>query len=55
VPVGTLAIGRPGAVNAAVLAGAILALSDPAVAASLDAFRKAQTDSVPEDPTAAKA
>ena len=48
VPVGTLAIGRPGAVNAALLAAAILALSDPALAARLAAFRAAQTASVPE-------
>lgn len=50
VPVGTLAIGRHGAVNAAVLAAAILALADPQVAAALDAFREAQTDAVPEEP-----
>jgi 5-(carboxyamino)imidazole ribonucleotide mutase len=50
VPVGTLAIGRHGAVNAAVLAAAILALADPKVAASLDAFRQAQTDAVPDEP-----
>jgi 5-(carboxyamino)imidazole ribonucleotide mutase len=51
VPVGTLAIGRHGAVNAAVLAAAILALADPKVAAALDAFRQAQTDAVPEEPS----
>src|SRR5207249_4913179 len=39
VPVGTLAIGKAGAVNAALLAAAILALSDPEVAAALDEFR----------------
>jgi len=50
IPVGTLAIGRHGAINAALLAAAILALADPAVAASLDAYRKAQTDAVPEEP-----
>jgi 5-(carboxyamino)imidazole ribonucleotide mutase len=50
VPVGTLAIGRHGAVNAAVLAASILALADPKVAAALDAYRKAQTDAVPEEP-----
>jgi 5-(carboxyamino)imidazole ribonucleotide mutase len=50
VPVGTLAIGRPGAVNAAVLAASILALADPAVAKALDAFRQAQTDAVPDAP-----
>jgi 5-(carboxyamino)imidazole ribonucleotide mutase len=47
VPVGTLAIGRAGAVNAALLAAAILALSDPALAARLDAWRAAQTEAVP--------
>lgn len=48
VPVGTLAIGRPGAINAALLAAAILALSDPALAARLADYRTAQTASVPE-------
>ncbi len=52
VPVGTLAIGRPGAINAAVLAASILALGDAKIAAALDAFRTAQTDAVPEDPEA---
>ncbi|HUB97399.1 MAG TPA: 5-(carboxyamino)imidazole ribonucleotide mutase [Stellaceae bacterium] len=52
VPVGTLAIGRAGAVNAAILAASILALSDPAVASALDAYRKAQTDAVPDEPDA---
>jgi 5-(carboxyamino)imidazole ribonucleotide mutase len=52
IPVGTLAIGRAGAVNAALLAAAILALADPAVAAALDAYRKAQTEAVPEEPDA---
>jgi 5-(carboxyamino)imidazole ribonucleotide mutase len=51
IPVGTVAIGRPGAVNAALLAAAILALDDPELAARLDAWRAKQTDSVPEDPT----
>jgi len=50
VPVGTLAIGRAGAVNAALLAAAILALGDPALAARLEAFRQAQTEGVPEEP-----
>jgi 5-(carboxyamino)imidazole ribonucleotide mutase len=50
VPVGTLAIGRAGAVNAALLAAAILALSDPALAARLEAFRDEQTAAVPETP-----
>src|SRR3954465_14903804 len=38
IPVGALAIGKPGAINAALLAGAILALSDPAVKKSLDGY-----------------
>ncbi len=46
IPVGTLAIGKAGAVNAALLAAAVLALSDTALADRLDAFRKAQTDKV---------
>jgi len=50
IPVGTLAIGRAGAVNAALLAAAILALGDPALAGRLDAWRAAQTASVPEAP-----
>jgi 5-(carboxyamino)imidazole ribonucleotide mutase len=50
IPVGTLAIGRAGAVNAALLAAAILATHDPALAERLDAWRTAQTASVPDDP-----
>jgi 5-(carboxyamino)imidazole ribonucleotide mutase len=50
IPVGTLAIGRAGAVNAALLAAAVLALSDPALAARLDTWRDAQTSSVAERP-----
>ncbi|WP_198372182.1 5-(carboxyamino)imidazole ribonucleotide mutase [Roseomonas rosulenta] len=50
IPVGTLAIGRAGAVNAGLLAAAILALSDPALAERLAAWRAAQTDSVPDLP-----
>ncbi|NID13875.1 5-(carboxyamino)imidazole ribonucleotide mutase [Luteibacter yeojuensis] len=50
VPVGTLAIGRAGAVNAALLAGSVLALHDPAVASALDAFRSEQTRTVLDDP-----
>jgi 5-(carboxyamino)imidazole ribonucleotide mutase len=46
IPVGTLAIGKAGAVNAALLAAAVLALGDAALADRLDAFRKAQTDKV---------
>ena len=51
IPVGTLAIGRAGAVNAALLAAAILALSDKALAARLAAWRTAQTESVPAKPS----
>ena len=50
IPVGTLAIGRAGAVNAALLAAAILALGDPALAIRLDSWRKAQSDAVAEEP-----
>ncbi|MEE9195920.1 MAG: 5-(carboxyamino)imidazole ribonucleotide mutase [Alphaproteobacteria bacterium] len=50
IPVGTLAIGKAGAVNAALLAGAVLALNDEAVAEALDAFRARQTAAVPESP-----
>ncbi len=50
VPVGTLAIGRAGAVNAALLAGSILALADPALAVRLAAHRAAQTAAVAEQP-----
>jgi 5-(carboxyamino)imidazole ribonucleotide mutase len=50
IPVGTLAIGRAGAVNAALLAAAVLALTDTALAERLDAWRAAQTASVAERP-----
>jgi len=50
VPVGTLAIGRAGAINAALLAGAILALADAGLAARLAEYRTAQTDGVAEHP-----
>ncbi|MEI6158301.1 MAG: 5-(carboxyamino)imidazole ribonucleotide mutase [Roseococcus sp.] len=50
VPVGTLAIGKAGAINAALLAAAILALSDPDLAERLDAWRTRQTEGVPHDP-----
>ena len=50
VPVGTLAIGRAGAVNAALLAASILALEDAALATRLIAWRAAQTENVPESP-----
>ena len=51
VPVGTLAIGRPGAVNAGLLAASILALADGALAERLEAWRKRQTEAVAEAPT----
>jgi 5-(carboxyamino)imidazole ribonucleotide mutase len=51
VPVGTLAIGRAGAVNAALLAAAVLALADPALAERLDAWRSRQSRSVAERPS----
>lgn len=50
VPVGTLAIGEAGAANAGLLAAAILALSDEALAGRLEAYRAAQTEAVGEDP-----
>ena len=50
VPVGTLAIGEAGAVNAALLAAAVLGLSDPKVAAALDAWRARRAAAVPETP-----
>ena len=50
VPVGTLAIGRAGAINAALLAAAILAIGDPALAARLDALRQEQTSAVADQP-----
>lgn len=46
IPVGTLAIGKAGAVNAALLAASILALNDARIRAALDAFRTAQTEAV---------
>src|ERR1700690_4053915 len=50
VPVGTLAIGKPGAINAALLAASVLALSDPALSGRLVAWRKQQTEAVGERP-----
>ncbi len=50
IPVGTLAIGKAGATNAGLLAAAMLATSDPELAARLDAWRAAQTESVSETP-----
>ncbi len=51
IPVGTLAIGRAGAVNAALLAISVLALNDAALADRLDAWRETQTRNVSERPT----
>ncbi|MCD7110505.1 5-(carboxyamino)imidazole ribonucleotide mutase [Rhizobium sp. DKSPLA3] len=50
IPVGTLAIGRAGAINAALLAAAVLALSDPDLADRLDIFRAEQSAAVAEYP-----
>lgn len=50
IPVGTLAIGKPGAINAALLAAAILALADEDVETRLSAWRKAQTEAVAGEP-----
>jgi 5-(carboxyamino)imidazole ribonucleotide mutase len=50
IPVGTLAIGKAGATNAGLLAAAILATSDTALAGRLQAWRQAQTDAVADQP-----
>jgi 5-(carboxyamino)imidazole ribonucleotide mutase len=50
IPVGTLAIGKPGAINAALLAAAVLALSDPRLAKRLDHWRARQTATVGKRP-----
>ena len=50
IPVGTLAIGKPGAINAALLAASVLSLSDEALAARLEAWRATQTASVADIP-----
>jgi 5-(carboxyamino)imidazole ribonucleotide mutase len=50
IPVGTLAIGKPGAINAALLAAAVLALNDPALASALDDWRSRQTAAVADAP-----
>ena len=50
IPVGTLAIGKAGAINAGLLAAAILALADPVLAERLQAWRARQTDAVAHDP-----
>lgn len=51
VPVGTLAVGKPGATNAGLLAAAVIALMNDGVAAALDDFRAKQTASVADVPT----
>ncbi len=51
IPVGTLAIGKPGAINAALLAAAVVALGDPEVAAALDRRREELAAGVPEKPS----
>ena len=50
VPVATFAIGQAGAVNAALFAAAILGLSDPAAAAAVEAWRRAQAEAIPDRP-----
>ena len=50
-PVATMAIGAAGAVNAGLMAAAILALSDAGLAARLEAWRQAVTDAIPEEPS----
>jgi len=50
IPVGTLAIGKAGAINAGLLAAAVIALGDPQVAAALDDWRRQQTAAVAEQP-----
>jgi 5-(carboxyamino)imidazole ribonucleotide mutase len=50
IPVGTLAIGKPGAINAALLAAAVLALSDSRLAKRLDQWRARQTKAVAARP-----
>ena len=50
IPVATFAIGRSGAINAALYAAAMLALSDPVVATALDAWRERQTNAAPTAP-----
>ncbi|MCB8839550.1 5-(carboxyamino)imidazole ribonucleotide mutase [Aurantimonas sp. VKM B-3413] len=53
VPVGTLAIGRAGAINAALLSASVLALMDDAIADRLDAWRQARSDAVADAPSEA--
>jgi len=51
VPVGTLAIGKPGAINAGILAASVIALMDDGVAKALDAYRASQTAAVANTPS----
>jgi 5-(carboxyamino)imidazole ribonucleotide mutase len=51
IPVGTLAIGKSGAINAALLAAAVLALGDAGIAQRLEKWREQQTSNVAESPT----
>ena len=53
VPVGTLAIGKAGAINAALLAAGVLALHDPALAQRLETYRERQTEAVAQRPSEA--
>lgn len=55
IPVGTMAIGRAGAVNAALLAAAILGIEDPVVRDALESYRKQQTDTVLANPDPSEA
>jgi 5-(carboxyamino)imidazole ribonucleotide mutase len=50
IPVGTLAIGQAGAINAALLAASVLALSDPALGERLEEWRQRQTAAVADEP-----
>jgi len=52
IPVGAVAIGKAGAINAALLAAAVIAQTDAKIARALDAFRARQTEQVPEQPKA---
>lgn len=51
IPVGTLAIGKPGAINAALLAASVLSLSDERISNKLDAWRQERTDMVALEPS----
>ncbi len=54
IPVGTLAIGKPGAINAALLAASVLSLSDETISNKLDAWRQERTDMVALEPSEEK-